>query len=281
MISKEVLKKIQLVVFDLDGTILDDEGNLHPDTVVLVKKLKLLGVKFSIATGRLLGATISFAKTLSIDEPLISLDGALIKSYVNDKVIYQSAVPEKIVLKAISLADRYFLKIALCHGETIYYTEENSLIPNLLEKFGARYQLVNSYNGITRDTLEVVMTGDYSNMLKQATNKLSFPFTFGVRSSFYKSQSHGGIYYLEVRKMGSNKGDALKRLCNYSKVKIKHTAVLGDWYNDKSLFETDALKIAVANAVPEIKRLSDMVTKSSNNEGGVNEFLKLLLKAKI
>lgn len=280
MISKEVLKRIQYVVFDLDGTILDDNGNLHPDTVVLVKKLKELGVKFSIATGRLHSATVSYAQTLSIDEPIISLDGTLIKNHLTDKIIYQSAIPEKIVAKAISLADRYFLKIALCHGDAIYYTEENSLIPNLLEKFGARYEMVNSYHGIINNTLEIVMTSDYSNMLRQASNKLSFPFTFGVRTSFYKSQSHGGIYYLEVRKMGSNKGDALKKLCKYSHVKIKHAAVLGDWYNDKSLFETDALKIAVANAVPEIKRLSDMITKNTNNEGGVNEFFKLLLKSK-
>jgi Cof subfamily protein (haloacid dehalogenase superfamily) len=280
MISKEVLKRIQLVVLDLDGTILDDNGNLHPDTVVLVKKLKELGVKFSIATGRLHNATVSYAQTLSIEEPIISLDGTLIKNYLTDKIIYQSAIPERIVVKAISLADRYFLKIALCHGDAIYYTEENSLIPNLLEKFGAKYEIVNSYNGIINKTLEIVMTSDYSNMLRLAANKLSFPFTFGVRTSFYKAQSHGGIYYLEVRKMGSNKGEALKKLCKHSHVKIKNTAVLGDWYNDKSLFETDALKITVANAVPEIKRLSDMVTKNSNNEGGVNEFLKLLLKSK-
>lgn len=80
--------------------------------------------------------------------------------------------------------------------------------------------------------------------------------------------------------MGSNKGEALKKLCKHCRIKIKNAAVLGDWYNDKSLFETDALKIAVDNAVPEIKRLSDMVTKNSNNEGGANEFLKLLLKSK-
>jgi hypothetical protein len=280
MISKEVLKKIQLVVLDLDGTILDDNGNLHPNTVVLVKKLKELGVKFSIATGRLHSATINYAETLSIDEPIISLDGTLIKNHVTDKIIYQSSVPERIVSKAISLADRYFLKIALCHGDAIYYTEENSLIPNLLEKFGAKYEMVNSYQGIINNTLEIVMTSDYSNMLRQAANKLSFPFSFGVRTSFYKSQSHGGIYYLEVRKMGSNKGEALKILCKHCRIKIKNAAVLGDWYNDKSLFETDALKIAVDNAVPEIKRLSDMVTKNSNNEGGANEFLKLLLKSK-
>ena len=61
---------------------------------------------------------------------------------------------------------------------------------------------------------------------------------------------------------------------------MHNTAVLGDWYNDKSLFDTDALKIAVANAVPEIKKMADIVTKRNNNEEGVAEFLKILLQAK-
>lgn len=280
MISKEVLSRIKFVVFDLDGTILDDNGNLDGDTVVLVNKLKNAGVQFSIATGRLHSAVLDFANTLSLDLPLITLDGTLIKNPVTGEVIHQSNLPEKIVYKSLSLAERYFLKIALCHGDAIYYTEDNSLIPNLLEKFGAKYVLIDSYNSYIRDTLEIVMTGDYSDLVRQASNKLSFPYTFGVRNSFYKSQSHGGIYYLEIRKMGSSKGEGLQKLCRHLGIKIKNTAVIGDWYNDKSLFENDSLKIAVANAIPEIKRLADMVTKRTNNEGGVNEFLKLLLKAK-
>ena len=80
--------------------------------------------------------------------------------------------------------------------------------------------------------------------------------------------------------MGSSKGEGLKKLLKYLKLKEKETAVLGDWYNDKSLFETDALKIAVANAVPELKYMADFVTKRTNNEDGVAEFLKMLYKAK-
>lgn len=280
MISKEVLKRVDLVVFDLDGSVLDDNGNLDRETVLLLNKLSKIGVKFSIATGRLHSAVLDFATTLSLDIPLITLDGTLIKNSKTDEIIFQSNLPPKVVTRALSLADKYFLKIALCHGDAIYYTDENSVIPNLLDKFGAKYLLINSYNGYIYDTLEIVMTGDYSEMVRQVSNKLSFPYSFGVRTSFYKSQKHGGIYYLEVRKMGSNKGEGLKRLCKHLNIKMKNSAVIGDWYNDKSLFETDALKIAVANAVPEIKKMADMVTKHTNNEGGVNEFFKLMLKAK-
>ena len=109
---------------------------------------------------------------------------------------------------------------------------------------------------------------------------MSFPYTFGIQSSYYKSQSQDGTYALEIRKMGSSKGEGLRKLVRHLKIKMHHTAVLGDWYNDKSLFDTDALKIAVANAIPEIKRMADLVTIRNNNEEGVAEFLKMLLHAK-
>jgi len=64
------------------------------------------------------------------------------------------------------------------------------------------------------------------------------------------------------------------------KIKINETAVLGDWYNDRELFETKAIKIAVANAVPEIKRMADYITRRTNNEGGVAEFLEMVLIAR-
>jgi hypothetical protein len=280
MISKEVLNRIKMVVFDLDGTLLTDEGDFFKDTISLINKLESKGVIFSIATGRLHSAVLKYSEILKLEAPIISLDGTLIKTPNDGKIIYKAQLPVKYVKKAIDLADKYFLKIALCHGDAIYYTEENSLIPELLEKLGAVYSLVNSYYDVLNDTLEVVITGEYSETVKYVSNKLSFPYTFGIRNSFYKSHSHGGLFYLELRKMGSSKGDGLKKLCKFLKINIKEAAVIGDWYNDKSLFETDALKIAVANAIPELKRVSDMITKKTNNNGGINEFFYLLLKAK-
>ncbi len=55
---------------------------------------------------------------------------------------------------------------------------------------------------------------------------------------------------------------------------------MGDWYNDRSLFRTKALKIAVANAVDEIKLLSDHITKNTNNEDATAEFMEMVIEAK-
>jgi len=280
MINKELLRNIELVVFDLDGTLLDDNGNLGEETKSLVKELSQLGVKFSIASGRLLTAITEFADILEIKVPIISLDGSLIQRYPGEPSIFESHIPAKYVSRALKLADKYLLKVVLCHDTAIYFTEENAHISQILGKAGAKYQEIASYENYIEETLEVVMVGDYRDSIKYVVNKMSFPYTYGIRASYYKSHSQTGTYALEIRKMGCSKGDGLRRLTRHLKVKMNHTAVLGDWYNDKSMFDTDSLKIAVANAVPEIKKMADIITKRNNNEDGVAEFLNLLLLAK-
>jgi Cof subfamily protein (haloacid dehalogenase superfamily) len=280
MLNKEILRRIELVVFDLDGTLLDDEGNVSEVTVNLIKSLSKLGVRFSIATGRLLSAVTEIADQLEIKIPLITLDGTLIQRFPNEKSIFESYLPSKYVLRALKLADQYLLKIVLCHGTAIYYTEENAHVPLFQNKAGAKLEQVPSYESYIEGTLEVAIAGDYQESMRHVYKRMSFPHTFGIRSSYYKSQSQGGTYFLEIRKLGCSKGDGLKKLTRHLNIKMNQTAVIGDWYNDKSLFETEALKIAVANAVPELKKMADIVTKKNNNEGGVAEFLKMLLTAK-
>jgi 5-amino-6-(5-phospho-D-ribitylamino)uracil phosphatase len=280
MINKELLRRIKLVVFDLDGTLIDENDNIGGETKHLIKELSELGVKFTIATGRLLSAVTTHADSLNIKIPLITLDGTLIKRHAGENSVFEARLPKKYVQRALKLTDQYLLNIALCHDSAIYYTDENALIPRLLVKFGAKYQLVDSYNKYLDDTLEIIICGDYQTNIKHVASKMSFPWTFGISSSYYKSHSHSDTYYLEIRKMGCSKGEGLRKLLKYLKIKMKDTAVVGDWYNDKSLFDTDTLKIAVANAVPELKRMADFITKGTNNEEGVAEFLKLLLQAK-
>ena len=280
MIKNEILNRIQLVVMDLDNTLLDDNNKIGDETKHLVKELSVLGVQFSIASRLSFSAVAEYADELQIKIPLITFDGALIQRYPGEKSIFKSELSEKTVLRALNLADRYLLKSALFHDSAIYLTEENGVAPLLLEKFGVKLEQIESYEHFLKGTLEVLIVGEYQNSVKHVAHQMSFPYTFGVRSSFYKSQSQDGTYYLEIKKMGSNKGDGLRRLTKHLKIKMEKTAVIGDWYNDKPLFDTDALKIAVANAIPELKKMADIVTKRSNNEDGVAEFLKMLLQSK-
>ena len=275
------LKEIELVLFDVDGTLVNDNGEIGERTKQLVMDIKKLGVLFSLASGRLHSALVPLAEELKLFLPLISLDGSSIKSIEGKHYVYRSFLKESQVKKAIELSEKYLVNIALCHAEAIYFTEQSSVIPKLMDKFGAVYQAVDSYDDYTNKTLEIVFAGDNRRTVEFIRDKLSFPFTFGTSVSFFRSQSHEGIYYLEVRRSGSSKGKAVQRLIKHLNVKEERTAVLGDWYNDLSMFEINGMKITLQNSIPEIKKAADYIIKKTNNEEGVADFLEALLQAKI
>ena len=150
----------------------------------------------------------------------------------------------------------------------------------MMNKFGARFEEVDDYNRIKDKTLEIVFASDYRDNVKFVKDKMSFPYSMGLNLSYYKSHRHEGIYYLEVRKRGANKGKALRKLLNNISIKEKQTAVIGDWFNDISLFKTDALKVTLENGIFELKSMADIVIPKTNDDEGVAEFLEMLFKVK-
>ena len=274
------LKGIKLIVFDLDGTLLNRDGNIGDRSKQLIKELEKKNVHFSFASGRLHSAITNFAEELNLQSPIISLDGCLIKSYPDNKLLFESTLKRKHVLKAIEFAENFLLNVALCHGDAIYYTEYNSIIPQITDKFGARYEKVKSYENCVDKTLEILFAGENLNLMKHVQGKMDFPYMFGLSSASFRSQRHEGIYFLEIRRKGSSKRTGVNRLLKYFKLNFNEAAVCGDWYNDISLFQTRALKVAVANAVPEIKTYSDIILEKSNDEDGIADFLEMVLNAK-
>jgi len=280
MISENKLKNVKLVVLDLDGTLLKSDGTIGQKTKEIIRELQDHGVRFSFASGRLHSAVVKYAEELNIKNEIISLDGSMIKTFPDNIEVYKSVIPKRYVKKALNLCNKTLVNVALCHADAIYYTQDNELIPTLLEKFGAKYTLVDSYDDYIDGTLELAFAGDSRQNVRMIENKLTFPYAFGLNAIFYKSHTHGGVYYLEVRKQGSTKATGLIKLAKRLKIKIEDCVVMGDWYNDRDLFETKAVKVAMQNAVPEILSLADTVTQATNDEEGVAEFLEKILKAK-
>jgi len=280
MFDKDRLKRIKLIVADLDGTLLNNAGNISGKTKELISKLQELGVIFSFASGRLDSAMLDLAKELNIKAPVISLDGSLIRTFPNGKIIFQSHIPVKYVKKVLGLADKFLLNIALCHAEAIYFTERNSTIPQLMPKFGAKYTEVVSYENYFENVLEIAIASNYKDNIKYVHDRMNFPYTFGLNTSYFKSINNHGIYYLEIRNNRANKGKSLIKLTKHLKINLKETAVIGDWYNDISLFHPKALKVTLINSIPELRKLADIIVNKDNNEEGAAEFLEMVWKAK-
>ncbi len=125
------LKNIELVIFDVDGTLVNDEGQIGERSKDLIMKLKKLGVIFSFASGRLHSALVPLAEELRIYSPFISLDGSAIKSVESKQFVYRSFLKDKQVKKAMSLFRTVFSKdCSLSFRSNLFYRSKILLFPN-------------------------------------------------------------------------------------------------------------------------------------------------------
>ncbi|MCC6638577.1 MAG: Cof-type HAD-IIB family hydrolase [Ignavibacteriaceae bacterium] len=271
--------KVKLVLLDLDGTLLDDQGNIGEQSKKYARLLREKGVIVTFASGRMFSALDHYAAELSVDGPLIASDGAVIKNYPGGDVFLKIGLKESKVKKGIDLSEKHLVKMVMCTDSEVLYTEHNEATLQLIDRFGAKFRMVDNYRDVTGDIIELVYVGENRQSFQEIKKHFSFPYSFGLKLAYSKSQSHFQ-YYLEVKKGEISKASALKVLLKKLNISIQDTVVVGDWYNDVALFKTNAIKVSLSNAVPEIKFLSDVKLEKSNNDDGVGELLERIYSQK-
>lgn len=272
---KRRFEKVKLIVSDIDGTIINNQGEVGAETKAIIKDLKSRNINLTLATQRIHSSVVPIAEELNISAPLVTLNGSYIAD-ISGKVISKSLINTKKVELALSLAEKYFCKIALCTNDMIVYTEENSVLKDFMGRIGTNYELINSYRNYVDNTIEIIMMGNDKATIKKIQSKLNFPFKLSVSAKYFRSQSHRGVYNLEARKSKISKKTGVEEVTKVLKLKKDEVAVFGDWYNDKELFRFGGINIALQNAVGDLKADADYITEFSNDEDGLGRFLKLI-----
>lgn len=80
--------------------------------------------------------------------------------------------------------------------------------------------------------------------------------------------------------VGVTKAKALSYMARYYGVPIKNTIAIGDGYNDVSMFETAEFSVAMHQASEDIKSIATYVSRCSNKDCGVAEFINKFLDDK-
>jgi 5-amino-6-(5-phospho-D-ribitylamino)uracil phosphatase len=270
-------EKVKLIVSDIDGTLINNEGVIGEDTIKIIQKIVNKGIKFTLASQRVHSSVVPIAQTLNIDTPLITLNGSYIADLKNGN-INKSVINRKKVERALQLADKYFCKIALCYNDMIVYTDENSVLKDFMGRIGTNYELVTSYDNYLDSVIEIIIMGNDKGVIKKIQSKMNFPFKLHCRAKYYRSQSHSKVYNLEIRRSKISKKTGLETVAKSLGIKRNEVAVFGDWYNDRELFDFGGINIALQNAVAELKAKADYITEYSNEDEGLAKFLCLIYK---
>lgn len=112
----------------------------------------------------------------------------------------------------------------------------------------------------TQGIVPVIITGRKSEMLRIRSEELGITHLFqGV----------------------ANKISKLSELLQECNVSYSEVAYIGDDLNDKAVMELCGLKGCPADAVDEIKAISDFVATRGGGNGAVREFIEFIVKAQM
>lgn len=135
----------------------------------------------------------------------------------------------------------------------------------------------------TETTLDIKMVRFYSpdghgqRMLQDAGIKVAW-ITGNHWPSVKLRAKTLGVHYLATGI--DDKGSAFKKVAQDLGVPLEATAFMGDDLNDLGALKLAGLKLAPANAAPEVIALADIVTVACGGEGAVREIANLLLAAR-
>jgi len=251
--------KYKAVIADVDGTIMaPSEFPCPPPSerfINAVKKITKLGVKFSLASGRSLTWVTEIINALDLQTPIILDNGALIYDCSSKKYLWESYLPKETAQKILS-----FLKQD--RSLRIFVNDADERLSNLSKI--SKWQI--------SKILILGLTPKKSEKLYRDLRKISnIHVTKSVSGLGETSQS------VHVTNFDATKQVAVGKLLEILGVKKEEVIGIGDSYNDFPLLMACGLKVAMGNAVPEIKAIADYIAPSYTQDGVVHVLNKFIL----
>lgn len=269
-----------LYISDLDGTLMTQNIELSNTTVTELNTMINSGLNFSIATARTAASTNYILAPLSLNLPIILMNGAAVYDMQSDKYLKVHHIPNKALAPILEL-----LKANTCTG--FLYQIHNNILTTFYQNLNTKAQIdfleerVEKYNKkfIQIEDLAQIPGGDivYISVMNQK-DKLqrvydSLSTIPEIKAEFYKDIYSDDNWYLEIFKETATKFNGiqfLKTHCNFDKV-----ISFGDNLNDLSMFKASDEAYAVANAKEEVKKMATAII-DSNHKDGVVKHIKTL-----
>ena len=263
---------IRLIVSDMDGTLLDDDGRVPDAFWPLLDDLSQAGILFVPASGRqyqtLHGIFGEHDGLIYIAENGTNVvqDGISI-----DVEPVQPAIIAPIVDWVRSTAGSgENLGIVVCGARSAYIERSDDDFVNQVREYYAAVEVVADVQATALEDV-VLKLAIYDPALAEtrsgpALRALDLPAEIVV----------SGPNWVDVMRQGANKGRALERLQRQLGISRAQTMAFGDYLNDAEMLDAAGHSYAMANAHPSIRARAVNLAPSSSEAGVISSILAAL-----
>lgn len=258
---------IELVLVDIDGTLLNDQGAVSKKTIEAISKLKEKNILFGIATGRTPYAVKYLIKDWGIEPYVDMIMGFNGGCYLDMKTQQMEScylLDGQYLPEIFKDFQQFELNAGIYDQESFHVLKEDEKVKNIA----------------TRNKLPLIID-DLSQYYQKKVEKMLFiaePEEIDKMNEYYQTLKNKGYkavkstpILLEFLNPELSKSKGIMQLCQSYHIDSDKVLTFGDELNDYEMIK-DYIGVAMDNANPLIKDVAKYVTKS-NNEDGIAYFL--------
>jgi hydroxymethylpyrimidine pyrophosphatase-like HAD family hydrolase len=294
---------IRLIALDIDGTLLDSQGQLPPRNLEALARVAAAGIEIVLATGRRYDFARPVFEQLPVPVTVIASNGAVIKGG-NGATIIRHLLPREVAHSILAAVPHHRDTTALLFDREregqIVYERVDWHHPRYRAFFRANRTVIAEIapleRALTEDPLQVIFTGGCREMrrlfdklraLEPDRTAAPEPSTATDRPLALVAEPsrpavapqeryavalteylHRDFSMVDVIRAGCSKGAALREWSERQRVPRDAIMAIGDNLNDLQMLEFAGRPVVMGNALDELKGRGWRGT-ATNDEAGV------------
>jgi HAD superfamily hydrolase (TIGR01484 family) len=247
-------KKYKAIICDIDGTLILNNRDAIPSKKVIeaVRKASQK-IHFGVATARPYFLAKHIVEHLQLSGPSIIHGGAQLIDLTSGKILKEQKIASKDILKTYAIAHK--LNLSFMIDEDIDSVE----MPEDWEPHDIFGAFIPSLDHKTAELLEK----EFSHISTISTHKIP-------------SWDNGKIT-VDISHSNVGKQYAILEIAKILGITTDEIIGVGDGYNDFPFLMACGLKVAMGNAVPELKEIADYIAPPVEEDGIVDVIEKFIL----
>ena len=256
----------RLLACDIDGTLLDATGGLHPAVREAIRAVADSGVHVILATGRSpWGGVARIVEELGLAGPQVTMQGALISDPLTGRVARARPLPIAVYLDALRFAEELEIEpvVALMDGHRAARLPQD--VEFVVQGAAADWFLPEADLRSLADAspMRVFLP---TNPDRHRQVRAAAAVWFARRASLVWSDLTG----VELLAPYTNKGKALAWMAALDGLGLDEVAAVGDGTNDIEMLLAAGQSAAMGDAAALVRGAADIVVPSSERDGIVD-----------
>ena len=277
---------IKLIFFDMDLTMLNNEGKVSDNSYAVLERAWAEGIKLVPVSGRSFDALLTGIDNFDYFDYVACTNGTVIHDAKTQEMIKRYSLDNDLAVKYIDYFDTYNKdNYVVVNG---YYLGKNEFTQFLADtKYRNNEEFEYLLKTYREKGLREILSDDRYKVDKVIANFNNILLRGRLYDELHLmnkepevvvTSSH--ITNIEIFAKNSGKDVAIREIARMYGIDMKDVMAIGDNDNDVEMLKAAGLSVAMGNATDSAKKVADFVTKTNDEDGAVFAIEKLVLDKK-